>query len=143
MKRQNAKAQAQNTKAQAQSTEERPELKFYDKPIVKAVSKTITRYQLSEGVLLDICESDNGDYGTLNVYGLAVRVSYREITKGERIGEVFISYPQYKAKDGTYKAFVNSYSKKLNEAIKKALAYHYNDEGYVSVSEDEELPAFN
>ena len=118
-----------------------PVLPLNDKPAAIKMDKGGTRYVLGEGVALDIYEGDTYDFGSLNVYGLVVSVTFRMISKGERAGEVFVSYPQYKAKDGTYKAHVKNFSKPLNDAIKKALEMHYiNQEGFMEVPEGEELP---
>lgn len=118
-----------------------PILPLKDKPVSVKLDKGGARYILGEGVSLDIYEGDTYDYGSLNVYGLVVSVTFRMISKGERAGEVFVSYPQYKAKDGTYKAHVKNFSKPLNDAIKKALEMHYiNQEGFMEVPEGEELP---
>ena len=118
-----------------------PILPLKDKPVSVKLDKGGARYILGEGVSLDIYEGDTYDYGSLNVYGLVVSVTFRMISKGERAGEVFVSYPQYKAKDGTYKAHVKNFSKPLNDAIKKALEMHYiNQEGFMEVPEEEELP---
>ena len=105
----------------------------------EVVSKTCTRYQLGEGVSMDICEGEEHDYGSLNLYGVVIMLSFREITKGERKGEVFVSYPQYKNKAGEYKPFVTNYSKVLNASIKAVLKAHYDGDGFLSV-EGDELP---
>ena len=118
-----------------------PVLPLKDKPVSVKLDKGGTRYVLGEGVALDIYEGDTYDFGSLNVFGLVVSVTFRLISKGERAGEVFVSYPQYKAKDGTYKAYVKNFSKPLNDAIKKALEMHYiNPEGFMDVPDGEELP---
>ena len=116
-----------------------PVLPLMDKPERITLEKGGTRYNLGEGVSLDIYDGDTYDFGSLNVYGLVVSVTFRMISKGERAGEVFVSYPQYKAKDGTYKPYVKNFSKPLNDAIKKALEVHYS-EGFMEVPEGEELP---
>ena len=116
-----------------------PVLPLNDKPVSVKLDKGGARYILGEGVALDIYEGDTYDYGSLNVYGLVVSVTFRMISKGERAGEVFVSYPQYKANDGTYKAHVKNFSKPLNDAIKKALEVHYS-EGFMEVPEGAELP---
>lgn len=105
----------------------------------EVVSKTCTRYRLGEGVSMDICEGEEHDYGSLNLYGVVIMLSFREITKGERKGDVFVSYPQYKNKAGEYKPFVTNYSKGLNASIKAVLKSHYDGDGFLSV-EGEELP---
>ena len=105
----------------------------------EVVSKTCTRYQLGEGVSMDICEGEEHDYGSLNLYGVVIMLSFREITKGERKGDVFVSYPQYKNKAGEYKPFVTNYSKGLNASIKAVLKAHYDGDDFLSV-EGEELP---
>lgn len=105
----------------------------------KVVSKTCTRYQLGEGVSMDICEGEAHDYGSLNLYGVVIMLSFREITKGERKGDIFVSYPQYKNKAGEYKPFVTNYSKGLNASMKAVLKAHYDGDGFLSV-EGEELP---
>ena len=134
------KPTAKETNAKATKSEATyPVLPLKDEPVSVKLDKGGTRYVLGEGVVLDIYEGDTYDYGSLNVYGLVVSVTFRMISKGERAGEVFVSYPQYKAKDGTYKAHVKNFSKPLNDAIKKALEMHYS-EGFVEVPEDEELP---
>ena len=118
-----------------------PVLPLKDKPVSVKLDKGGARYILGEGVALDIYEGDTYDFGSLNVYGLVVSVTFRMISKGERAGEVFVSYPQYKAKDGTYKSHVKNFSKPLNDAIKKALEMHYIiQEGFMEVPEGEELP---
>lgn len=101
---------------------------LYDIKDIKpeVVSKTWTRYHLGEGVLMDICEGEDYDYGSLNVYGLVVSVTFRIISKGQRAGEIFVSYPQYKAKDGKFKPHVRNFSKPLNDAIKKVIEMHYS-----------------
>ena len=138
MKKPNAKAtSAKATKSEATY----PVLPLMDKPKRITLENGGTRYNLGEGVSLDIYDGDTYDYGSLNVYGLVVSVTFRMISKGERAGEVFASYPQYKAKDGTYKAHVNNFSKPLNDAIKKALEMHYiNQEGFMEVPDGGELP---
>ena len=137
MKKPTAKETTKATKSEATY----PVLPLKDKPVSVKLDKGGTRYVLGEGVALDIYEGDTYDFGSLNVYGLVVTVTFRMISKGERAGEVFVSYPQYKAKDGTYKAHVKNFSKPLNDAIKKALEMHYiNQEGFMEVPEGEELP---
>ena len=117
-----------------------PVLPLKDKPVSVKLDKGGARYILGEGVALDIYEGDTYDFGSLNVYGLVVSVTFRMISKGERAGEVFVSYPQYKAKDGTYKPYVKNFSKPLNDAIKKALEMHYiNQDGFIEVPEGEEI----
>ena len=105
----------------------------------EVVSKTCTRYQLGEGVSMDICEGEEHDYGSLNLYGVVIMLSFREITKGERKGDIFVSYPQYKNKAGEYKPFVTNYSKGLNASIKAVLKAHYDGDSFLSV-EGEDLP---
>ena len=105
----------------------------------EVVGKTCTRYQLGEGVSMDICEGEEHDYGSLNLYGVVIMLSFREITKGERKGDIFVSYPQYKNKAGEYKPFVTNYSKGLNDSMKAVLKAHYDGDGFLSV-EGEELP---
>ena len=122
MKKATAKATtAKTTKSEATY----PVLPLNDKPVSVKLEKGGTRYVLGEGVSLDIYEGDTYDYGSLNVYGLVVSVTFRMISKGERAGEVFVSYPRYKTKDNTYKEHVKNLSKPLNDAIKKALEMHY------------------
>lgn len=99
-----------------------------------------TTYILGEGVNLDIFEGEKNDYGSLNIYGVVIRVTFREIKKGEKAGNVFVSYPQYKKGNGEYVPYVINYSKELNDAINKALAIHYDGGDFVPVPEDEELP---
>ena len=135
MKKANAKETTKATKSEATY----PVLPLNDNPVFVKLDKGGTRYILGEGVALDIYEGGLYDYGSLNVYGLVVSVTIRMISKGERAGEVFVSYPQYKAKDGTYKPYVKNFSKPLNDAIKKVLEVHYS-EGFMEVSEGEELP---
>ena len=133
------KATAKKSTKTAKSEATYPVLPLKDKPVSVKLDKGGTRYILGEGVSLDIYEGDTYDYGSLNVYGLVVSVTFPMISKGERAGEVFVSYPQYKAKDGTYKPYVKNFSKPLNDAIKKALKVHYS-EGFMEVQEGEELP---
>ena len=105
----------------------------------EVVSKTCTRYQLGEGVSMDICEGKEHDYDSLNLYGVVIMLSFREITKGERKGDIFVSYPQYKNKAGELKPFVTNYSKGLNASMKAVIKAHYDGDGFLSV-EGEELP---
>ena len=114
---------------------------LYDVKDIKSevVSKTCTRYHLGEGVSMDICEGEEHDYGSLNLYGVVIMLNFREITKGERKGDIFVSYPQYKNKAGEYKPFVTNYSKALNASMKAVLKAHYDGDGFLSV-EGEELP---
>lgn len=89
--------------------------------IIESDNANVSRYQLGEAVYMDICGGEESDYGCLNLYGVIIKVNYRQIAKGE----VFMSYPQYKNKAGEYKPYVTNYSKSLNEAIKAVLAEHY------------------
>ena len=93
--------------------------------IVESGNDKVARYQLGEGVYMDICDGEESDYGCLNLYGVVIKVNYRLITKGKRAGEVFISYPQYKNKAGEYNPYVTNYSKALTDAIKAVLTDHY------------------
>lgn len=139
MKRQNTKTQA--NKAQSQEAKSYVSIPLYDKVKAEAVNKTCTRYHMGEGVSMDICEGDKSDYGSINLYGVVIKISIREIIKGQRKGELFVSYPQYKNKDGEYAPYVTNYSKALNGAIKAVLDMHYNeDDGFISVTEEYELP---
>ena len=138
MKKATAKETTKAAKA-AKSEATYPVLPLKDNPVSVKLDKGGTRYILGEGVAMDIYEGDTYDYGSLNVYGLVVSVTFRMISKGERAGEVFVSYPQYKAKDGTYKPYVKNSSNPLNDAIKKVLEVHYSD-GFMEAPEDEELP---
>ena len=133
------KATTKETTKATKSKATYPVLPLNVNPVSVKLDKGGTRYVLGEGVSLDIYEDDTYDFGSLNVYGLVVSVTFRMISKGERAGEVFVSYPQYKAKDGTYKAHVKNFSKPLNDAIKKVLEVHYS-EGFMEVPEGEELP---
>lgn len=139
MKRQTAKTQATKDTTEKSYVS----LPLYDKAKREVVNKTCTRYHMGEGVSMDICEGDSSDYGSLNIYGVVIKISIREIAKGKRKGELFVSYPQYKTKDGEYNAYVTNYSKALNEAIKNVLSAHYDGEdGFISVpaGEEDELP---
>lgn len=93
--------------------------------IVESGNDKVSRYQLGEGVYMDICEGEDSDYGCLNLYGVVIKVNYRQITKGKRAGEVFISYPQYKNKAGEYNPYVTNYSKALTDAINSVLTERY------------------
>lgn len=93
--------------------------------IVESGNDKVARYQLGDGVYMDICEGEDSDYGCLNLYGVVIKVNYRQITKGKRAGEVFISYPQYKNKAGEYNPYVINYSKALTDAIKSVLTERY------------------
>ena len=142
--RQKEKDMKRNTTSKATSNKEEKSyivIPLYAIKDIKSevVSKTCTRYQLGEGVSMDICEGEEHDYGSLNLYGVVIALSFREITKGERKGEVFVSYPQYKNKAGEYKPFVTNYSKALNASMKAVLKAHYDGDGFLSV-EGEELP---
>lgn len=122
-----------------------PELPLFDKVVKLESSENVARYGLGAGVYLDIVEGEEVDYGCLNIYGVVIRTTYREIKKGERAGSVFMSYPQYKAKDGEYKPFVTNYSKSLNAKIGEAIKLHYeglaSSDGFMKIDEDaEELP---
>lgn len=99
-----------------------------------------TTYILGEGVNLDIFEDEKSDYGSLNIYGVVIRVTFREIKKGEKAGNVFVSYPQYKNGSGEYVPYVINYSKELNKAINKALEMHYDGGEFVPVPDEGELP---
>ena len=106
----------------------------------EVVNKTCTRYLMGDGVSMDICEGEDSDYGSINLYGVVIKVSFREITKGQRKGEIFVSYPQYKNKAGEYCPYVTNYSKALTSAIKAVIKAHYDGDGFVPVPEEEELP---
>lgn len=113
--------------------------------IVDSDSANVSRYQLGEGVYMDICEGDESDYGCLNLYGVVIKVNYRQITKGSKAGEVFVSYPQYKNKAGEYKPYVTNYSKALTEAINAVLEKHYawkgeSSEEFMQIDDTLELP---
>ena len=142
--RQKEKDMKRNTSNKATSNKEEKSyisIPLYDIKDIKSevVSKTCTRYQLGEGVSMDICEGEEYDYGSLNLYGVVIMLSFREITKGERKGDIFVSYPQYKNKAGEYKPFVTNYSKALNASMKAVIKAHYDGDGFLSV-EGEELP---
>lgn len=115
---------------------------LYDIKDIKSevVSETCTRYLMGEGVSMDICEGEDNDYGSINIYGVVIKVSFREITKGQRKGEIFVSYPQYKNKAGEYCPYVTNYSKALTSAIKAVIKAHYDGDGFVPVPEEEVLP---
>lgn len=106
----------------------------------EVINKTCTRYLMGEGVSMDICEGEDSDYGSINLYGVVIKVSFREITKGQRKGEIFVSYPQYKNKAGEYCPYVTNYSKALTSAINAVIKAHYDGDGFVPVPEEEELP---
>lgn len=113
--------------------------------IVESDSTNVARYQLGDGVYMDICEGEESDYGCINLYGVVIKVNYRQITKGSKAGEVFVSYPQYKNKAGEYKPYVTNYSKPLTEAIKSVLAKHYGWKGdrseeFMQIDDTFELP---
>ena len=133
-----------NTSNKATSNKEEKSyiaIPLYDVKDIKSevISKTCTRYQLGEGVSMDICEGEEHDYGSLNLYGVVIMLTFRKITKGERKDEVFVSYPQYKNKAGEFKPFVTNYSKALNASMKAVIKAHYDGEGFLSV-EGEEWP---
>lgn len=102
---------------------------LFDEPVkVEAENEKVSRYQLGEGVTIDIIEGDENDYGCINIYGVVIKLSYREVKKGEKAGTVFASYPQYttgKGKNTEYKPYVINYSKPLNAMISKVLEIHY------------------
>lgn len=106
-----------------------PQLPLLEKPVkIESGNDKIFRYQLGEGVYIDIIEGEESDYGSLNIYGVSIKLSYREIKKGEKAGTVFASYPQYsvgKGKKTEYKPYVINYSKALNDMISEALNMHY------------------
>ena len=141
--RQKEKDMKRNTTSKATNKEEKSyiAIPLYDVKDIKSevISKTCTRYQLGEGVSMDICEGEEHDFGSLNLYGVVIDLSFREITKGERKGDIFVSYPQYKNKAGEYNPFVTNYSKGLNASMKAVLKAHYDGDGFLSV-EGEELP---
>lgn len=140
MKRSTESKATKNTKATEEKTYVSiplyPESEFKS----EVINKNCTRYHMGDGVYMDICDGDDSDYGSLNLYGVVILVSYREIKKGEKKGEIFISYPQYKNKAGEYKPYVTNYSKALTSAIKTVLKAHYDGDGFMAVPSDEELP---
>lgn len=100
---------------------------MYDEIRREEVNEGCTRYHIGEGFSLDIVETEKEyDYGSVNVYGLVVKVTYRTISKGEKAGRVFCSLPQVKTKEGEYSPLAILYNKEMREAIDKALAIHYN-----------------
>lgn len=133
MKRTSKTETANNAQATAKNY---PELPLFDK-VVKIDTEKGSRYQLGTGVYIDIMDGEESDYGCLNLYGVVIRTTYREIKKGAKAGAIFVSYPQYKAKDGTYKDHVTNYSKSLNAKIGEALKMHYD--AFIS-ADGEELP---
>lgn len=91
------------------------------------VNDNCTRYIIGEGLSLDIVETDSDtDYGSLNVYGVVVKVTYRTIKNGDRAGRVFASMPSVKTKDGSYNNLVTVYNKDIVMAINRVLGHHYN-----------------
>ena len=106
-----------------------PQLPLFKKPVEIETDKAgFRRYQLGEGVFLDIIEGEESDFGCLNIYGVVIKLSYREIKKGEKAGTVFASYPQYtvgKGKNAEYKPYVTNYSKPLNDMINEAIKMNY------------------
>lgn len=120
MKKQSAEA------VQAQA-KERATIPMNAEIAVARVNQNCTRYIIGEGLSLDIVDSDSDtDYGSLNVYGVVVKLTYRTIKKGERAGRVFASMPSVKSKDGTYNNLVAVYNKDILSAINRVLGHHYN-----------------
>lgn len=120
MKKQSAEA------VQAQA-KERAIIPMNAEIAVEKVNEHCTRYIIGEGLSLDIVETDSDtDYGSLNVYGVVVRVTYRTIKNGDRAGRVFASMPSVKTKDGSYNNLVTVYNKDIVSAINRVLGHHYN-----------------
>lgn len=120
MKKQSAEA------VQAQA-KERATIPMNAEIAVEKVNQNCTRYIMGEGLSLDIVETDSDtDYGSLNVYGVVVKVTYRTIKNGERAGRVFASMPSVKGKDGSYNNLVTVYNKDIVMAINRVLGHHYN-----------------
>lgn len=120
MKKQSAEA------VQAQA-KERATIPMNAEITVEKVNENCTRYIMGEGLSLDIVETDSEtDYGSLNVYGVVVKVTYRTIKNGERAGRVFASMPSVKSKDGSYNNLVTVYNKDIVMAINRVLCHHYN-----------------
>ena len=106
-----------------------PQIPLFKKPVeIMTGKENYHKYQLGDGVLLDIIEGEESDYGSLNIYGVVIKLSFREIKKGEKAGTVFASYPQYtvgKGKNTEYKPYVTNYSKPLNDIISEAIKMNY------------------
>lgn len=122
MKKQSAEA----VQAQAQARE-RAIIPMNAEIAVEKVNQNCTRYIIGEGLSLDIVDTDSDtDYGSLNVYGVVVKVTYRTIKNGDRAGRVFASMPSVKTKDGSYNNLVTVYNKDIVKAINRVLGHHYN-----------------
>lgn len=88
----------------------------------KRVTDKVTLYPLATGVTLSIVEGNETDFGSLTFFGVRINVAYRMGKNG-----VFISYPQYKTKDGEYKDHVTSYNKDLNALVRAIIEAHYTE----------------
>lgn len=83
----------------------------------------IVKYPLKTGVTLTIVETENeSDYGSLNLFGVSINLSFRNTKKG-----IMAFYPSYKKSNGEYANHVTSYSKSLNDTIKEVVNRHYNN----------------
>lgn len=83
----------------------------------------VTRYPLCGGVTLSIYDTDKDyDYGTLNIYGVSINVTFRGGKNG-----MFCSYPSVKTSKGEYSQMVNNFSKAFNSVIKEVLEKHYEE----------------
>ena len=82
----------------------------------------IVKYPLRTGVTLTIIDNDDDfDFGSLNIFGVSINVTFRDTKKG-----VMMFYPSYKKSINKYANLVTSYSKSLNEIIKSVVSAHYN-----------------
>ena len=83
----------------------------------------IVKYPLQTGVTLTIIDTDNNyDFGTLNMFGVSINITFRNTKNG-----MMAFYPSYKKSNGEYANLVTSYSKSLNEIIKAVVSAHYNN----------------
>ena len=83
----------------------------------------MVQYPLQTGVTLTIIDTDNDyDFGSLNLFGLSVNMTFRSTKNG-----MMAFYPSYKKSNGEYSNLVTSYSKSLNEIVKSVVSAHYNN----------------
>lgn len=79
------------------------------------------RYELADGITLGIVFTDGDvDFGFLDFFGLNVSIKIRTGKNGQ-----FVSFPSYKAKDGSYKDEARVFDKNFHECVRELLALIY------------------
>ena len=87
----------------------------------REVTDKFTKYTLYNGIELVIVDTDRDyDFGSLKMFGLSVKVTFRETKNGYRM-----LYPSYEKINGDYVNLVTSFNKDLNDIVNKILEYHY------------------